>query len=302
MLKKLKSGDLIGIVAPAGKIKRESLDVAIEILKSWGLQVKTGEHLFSNAHGYFSGADEERLEDFQTMLNDPKVSAIMCARGGYGTTRIIDQLNFKEFLKNPKWIIGFSDVTALHLKLHQLGLESIHSVMPIQFPKPEHNESVESLRRTLFGEPIQLNANSSMFNRIGTASGQVIGGNLTLLADSLGTATDINTSGKILVIEEVDEYRYRLDRMLTHLKRANKLSGLAGLVIGHMTDIHDTEIGFGQTVEEIVLDKVKEHTYPVAFNFPTGHEAPNLAWRHGAVGHLKVDKEQSQLTFEEINL
>jgi muramoyltetrapeptide carboxypeptidase len=171
--------------------------------------------------------------------------------------------------------------------------------MPIQFPRPEHPESVESLRKILFGESVQLVGKGSPFNRLGSASGKVVGGNLTLLVDSLGTATDIDTTGKILIIEEVDEYRYKLDRMLTHLKRANKLSQLAGLIIGHMTDIHDSEVSFGQTVEEIVLDKVKECNYPVAFNFPIGHEAPNLAWRHGAAGSLTVSDENSRLAFTE---
>ena len=301
-LKTLVENDSIGVTATAGKIKKESLDAAVAILKSWGLQVDVGKHIFSTAHGYFSGSDEERLQDFQHMLDDPKLSAIICARGGYGTTRIIDQLDFSRFLKNPKWIVGFSDITALHIKLHQLGIESIHSVMPIQFPKPEHKESVESLRKILFGEAVLLEGKSSPFSRSGSASGQVVGGNLTLLVDSLGTATDIDTTGKILVIEEVGEYKYKLDRMLTHLKRAGKLNGLSALVIGHMTDISDAEGSFGQTVEEIVLDKVKDFSYPVAFNFPIGHEAPNLAWRHGANGNLTVGNETSILTFTQTTL
>ena len=296
-LKHLLKGDLIGITAPAGKIKSDSLTAAVSILESWGLRVELGEHIFSEAHNYFSGTDQERSYDFQKMLDDPELKAIICARGGYGTTRFIDQLDFTNFLKFPKWIVGFSDITALHLKLHQFGFESIHSVMPIQFPKPEHQESVESLRRVLFGEAVQLKGNPSIYNQLGSASGQVVGGNLTLLVDSLGTTTTIDTMGKILIIEEVGEYKYKLDRMFTHLKRANKLSQLAGLIIGHMTDINDAEGSFGQTVEEIILDKVKEFNYPVAFNFPIGHESPNLAWRHGATGTLNVGNEISQLTF-----
>ncbi len=293
----LAKGDLIGVTAPAGKIKTESLTVAVSVLASWGLGIELGKHIFSEAHGYFSGTDQERLQDFQNMLDDPEIKAIICARGGYGTTKFIDRLDFTNFLKFPKWIVGFSDITALHLKLHCLGFESIHSVMPIQFSKPEHKESVESVRRILFGETVYLEAKASESNRLGTATGQVVGGNLTLLADSLGTANDIDSKGKILIIEEVGEYKYKLDRMFTHLKRANKLSQLAGLIIGHMTDINDAEGSFGQTVEEIVLDKVKEFNYPVAFNFPIGHEAPNLAWRHGATGTLNVSNEISQLTF-----
>lgn len=293
----LVAKDFIGVAAPAGKIKSESLDIAVSILKSWGLQVELGGHIFSNAHGYFSGTDEERLNDFQHMLDNPKLSAIMCGRGGYGITRIIDHLDFAGFLKFPKWIVGFSDITALHLKLHQLGIESIHSVMPLQFPKPEHKASVESLRKVLFGEVVPLEGKTSAFNRLGSSSGQVVGGNLTLLVDSLGTATDVDTAGKILVIEEVGEYKYKLDRMLTHLKRAGKLDLLNGLIIGYMTDITDAEGNFGQTVEEIVLDKVKEFSYPVALNFAIGHEAPNLAWRHGASGSLTVSRDQAKLNF-----
>ena len=289
--------DSVGIAAPAGKIKKESLDIAISVLELWGLKVKLGKHIFSNAHGYFSGSDAERLQDFQEMLNDPELDAIICARGGYGTTRIIDQLDVADFLKHPKLIVGFSDVTALHIRLHQLGFESIHSVMPIQFPKPEHRESVESLRKILFGETLALDAKASPFNRMGAATGQVIGGNLTLLVDSLGTTTEVDTANKILIIEEVGEYKYKLDRMLTHLKRADKLDHLAALIIGHMTDINDAEGSFVQTVEEIVLDKLNEFNYPVAFNFPIGHEAPNLAWRHGATGTLTVGNEVSTLSF-----
>ena len=296
--KTLTQHDCIGLLAPAGKIKKESLDLAVSLLKSWGLQVEVGHNIFSDAHGYFSGADDERLADFQQMLDDPRLSAIICARGGYGSTRIIDRLDFTKYLKHPKWIVGFSDVTALHSKLHQLGVESIHSAMPIQFSKPEHKESVESLRKTLFGETLQLEAKGSAYNRSGSTTGQVVGGNLTLLVDSLGTRTELNTENKILIIEEIGEYKYKLDRMLTQLKRCNKLEQLAGLIIGHMTDIQDADGSFGQTVEEIILDKTKDHSYPVAFNFPIGHEAPNLAWRHGAKGTLNVSDEISHLTFD----
>ncbi|MBK5278686.1 MAG: LD-carboxypeptidase [Bacteroidia bacterium] len=294
----LSKGDLIGITAPAGKIKEESLSLAVSVLESWGLVVNSAKNIFSDTHGYFAGTDEERRQDFQEMLDDPNLKAIICARGGYGTTRFIDQLDFTGYLKFPKWIVGFSDVTALHLKLHQLGFESIHSVMPIQFTKPDHKESIESLRRMLFGERTQLKAKGSSFNRIGSTTAQVVGGNLTLLVDSLGTSTEVQTHGKILVIEEVDEYRYKIDRMLNQLKRANKLHQLAGLIVGHMTDIHDTENSFGQTVEELTLEKAADFAYPVGFNFPIGHEAPNYAWRHGAIASFTVGKDKSSLVFE----
>jgi muramoyltetrapeptide carboxypeptidase len=293
----IEKGDLIGIAAPAGKIKSDSLEEAASILASWGLRVEFGSHIFSQAHGYFSGSDEERWLDFQTMLSDHRLKAIICARGGYGTSRFIDRLDFTNFLKFPKWIVGFSDITSLHLKLHKLGFESIHSVMPIQFPKPEYKISMNSLQRILFGEGIAIEAKRFERNKVGTAVGQVIGGNLTLIVESIGTPTEVETKGKILVVEEVGEYIYKIDRMLNQLKRANKLDQLAGLIIGHMTDIKDTDPGFGQTVEEIVLDSVKDYSYPIAFNFPIGHEAPNMAWRHGAIGSLVVDQHNSRLSF-----
>jgi muramoyltetrapeptide carboxypeptidase len=293
----IAKGDQIGIAAPAAKIKSESLMEAASVLESWGLRVEFGKHIFSQTHGYFSGSDEERWLDFQTMLNDPELKAIICARGGYGTSRFIDRLDFTNFLKYPKWIVGFSDITSLHLKLHKLGFESIHSVMPIQFPKPEYRKSVDSLYRILFGKADQIEAKAVELNRDGTAIGKVIGGNLTLIVESIGTPTEIETNGKILVVEEVGEYIYKVDRMLNQLKRANKLDQLAGLIIGHTTDIKDTDPGFGQTVEEIVLDSVKDYLYPIAFNFPIGHEAHNIAWKHGATGTLNVSKDNSRLIF-----
>ncbi len=296
-LKFIEKGDQIGITAPAGKIKSESLMEAASVLESWGLRVEFGKHIFSQAHGYFSGSDEERLLDFQTMLNDPGLKAIICARGGYGTSRFIDRLDFTNFLKFPKWIVGFSDITSLHLKLHKLGFESIHSVMPIQFPKPEYKRSMDSLHRILFGEVSEIEAKRFDRNRGGTAVGQVIGGNLTLIVESIGTSTEVETKGKILVVEEVGEYIYKVDRMLNQLKRANKLDQLAGLIIGHMTDIKDTDPGFGQTVEEIVLNSVKDYLYPIAFKFPIGHEPHNMAWRHGAIGSLVVSQDHSSLSF-----
>ncbi|HEU5291179.1 MAG TPA: LD-carboxypeptidase [Cyclobacteriaceae bacterium] len=293
----LKQNDVVGIVAPARKLDKGTLQESIERIKSWGYQVKTGKNLYSTAHSYLSGSDAERWEDFQNMLDDASVKAIICARGGYGTSRILDQLDFRLFQKNPKWICGFSDITALHLKLQKLEIQSIHGTMPVLFPKPESALSVETLRKVLAGEPITINTASNPKNNFGKATGRLVGGNLSLIVDSLGTASEIDTSNKILVIEEVDEYLYKIDRMMVQLKRAKKLQDLAGVVVGHMTDIKETELPFGESVEEIIMNHVREFKYPVGFGFPIGHENPNMAWVVGANATLNITLQQSSLSF-----
>lgn len=293
----LKKGDTIGIPAPGKKIPVEVVKSAINMIESWGYQVKIGKNVFSPTHSYLSGSDVERLTDFQSMLDDDSVQAILCARGGYGTTRIIDKLDFTSFLKRPKWIGGFSDVTALHLKLQRLNVQSIHGTMPIVFPVKNAESSVKSLRNTLRGEFAVLKGACHPSNRIGEASGELVGGNLSLLVDSLGTSTEIDTENKILVIEEVDEYLYKIDRMLTQLKRAGKLTDLAGLVVGFMSALKETELPFGESIYEIIMNAVNEFHYPVGFNFPIGHEDPNLAWVEGVAGKLKITREESMLTF-----
>lgn len=287
------------MVAPARKIDYDLLIKGSEILESWGLKVKMGKHCRSDENKYLAASDEDRLSDLQMMLDRTDINAIICARGGYGTTRILDDLNFEVFQKNPKWIVGFSDITALHLKLHNIGVESIHGLMPGQFHKEEYRSSMNSVKSILFGEgTISLQAEANTFNRVGISSGQVIGGNLSLVVDSLGTQTSPDTKGKILVLEEIDEPLYKVDRMLTQLKRAGKLAELSGLIIGHMTDISDTTLPFGETIEEIVLNKVKNYSYPVAFNFPIGHEAPNLAWLHAGAATIEITNHGSILRFD----
>lgn len=293
----LKQDDTVSIVAPGRKLDEETISTAVSVLKSWGLNVSTGKNLFSLNHSYLSGTDAERLNDLQHALDDPSVGAIICARGGYGTTRILDQLDFTSFLKNPKWICGFSDITALHLKIQAMNVQSIHSTMPVMFPKKESASSVESLKSLLFGRAGSLHAETSDNNRPGNCSGELVGGNLSLLTDSLGTSSEVETDNRILIIEEIDEYIYRLDRMLVQLKRAGKLKNLAGLVIGHMTDMKESELPFGERVQRIILNHAGEYEYPVAFNFPTGHENPNLAWIQGAKGRLLVNDKKSTLTF-----
>lgn len=291
----LKSGDKVGIVAPARKIGQREIEAAQKQFFEWGLSVTLSENLFSNSHSYLSGSDEERLRDFQSMLEDQDVKAVFCARGGYGSTRIIDQLNFNSLLHHPKWIIGFSDITSIHLKISMLGIESIHGTMPVLFSSEHAELSVESLRKLLFKGEYSLSAAPNSFNRQGELTGRIIGGNLSLLVDALGTRTEPDTDGKIMVIEEIDEHLYKIDRMLQHLKRAGKFDKLAGLVIGHMTNLKDTELKFGEQVEEIVLHAVDGCSFPVGFNFPTGHENPNLSWIHGGLTTLSVSKTGSSL-------
>jgi muramoyltetrapeptide carboxypeptidase len=290
----LKPGDKIGIAATGRKVNAGNVESAQRIFASWGMEAILGRNLFSNSHNYLGGSDLERISDFQQMLDNPEIKAIACARGGYGTTRIIDALDFSSLFNFPKWIIGFSDVTALHLKLLKLGIKSIHGTMPLLFSNPEAGSSVESLRRRLIGETDILAARPSQKNNLGKTTAQVIGGNLSLIADSVGTDTDPDTNGKILILEEIDEYKYKIDRMLMHLKRSGKLDDLAGLVVGHMTDIKDPELPFGETVEEIFVSKIQKN-FPIAFNFPIGHENPNLAWVHGSVMTLDVTPGGAQL-------
>lgn len=283
---------------PARKIDGELLRNGIQVIESWGLKIKLGKHCFTADNQYLAATDEERLADLQSMLDDDSIQLIFCARGGYGTTRIVDKLDFNQFLQKPKWLIGFSDITALHLKLHQLGIESIHGCMPVQFTNPEYRDSVEDLRRILFGKKgTSITARVHESNRTGKATGQLIGGNLSLIADSMATSTEPDTNGKILVLEEVDEYLYKIDRMLVQLKRAGKLSQLAGLVVGHLTGVKDTELPFNQSVEALILDKVQEYTYPVAFHFPIGHQAPNFSWIHSGRATLAVSMQESVLSF-----
>ncbi len=281
----LKRGDTIGIIATARKISTEEINPAIAIIKSWGLEVELGNNLF-NADNQFSGTDQERANDLQILLNDTSIKAIISARGGYGTVRIVDQIDFTTFIKNPKWIIGYSDITVLHSHIHNLGIETLHATMPINFSK--NAEALESLRKALFGEVIKYEIETNALNRKGIAEGELIGGNLSILYSLSGSISDIDTTGKILFLEDLDEYLYHIDRMMMNLKRAGKLSHLAGLVVGGMTDMKDNTVPFGKTAEEIILDAVKEYNYPVCFNFPAGHIDRNLALLFGKKVKLEV--------------
>jgi len=292
----LKRNDRIGIVAPSRVIDRSQMERAYEVLADWGLEVQDGKSLFGKS-GYFAGTDEERLSDLQEFINDPEIKAIFCARGGYGMTRILDNLDLNPLKENPKWIIGFSDITALHLKLALNDIESIHGLMPVQYGYEGVSESLQSLRTLLFEGKGKINAPASSFNCLGDVSGKMIGGNLSLVAECLGTETEIETDGKILFLEEIDEYLYKIDRMFTQIKRAGKLNGLGGLIIGDFSGMKDTQIPFGMDVNELITKQVREFDFPVAFDFPIGHESKNIAVPVSREARLVVDKSGAKLSF-----
>ncbi len=297
----LKAGDRIGIVATARRIDRDAIEAATRILASWNLVPVLSPYLFSENHSYMAGNDEERLSGIQNMLDDPSIKAIICARGGYGTTRIIDRLSFQKFLHFPKWIVGFSDITALHIRLGKLNVESIHGIMPILFDRPESKDSVDSIKDVVFGTRNKIQASAHLQNRPGKGSGALIGGNLSLLVDALGTKDDFNCDGKILVIEEIDEYLYKVDRMMVHLKRSGKLAQLSGMVVGHFTFIKDSDLPFGESFTDIIEYHCQDYDFPIGFNFPTGHECPNLAWIQGAEATLNVTPSGSEILYTNVS-
>lgn len=294
----LKRGDKIGIVATAKKVSLEEIKPAMDVFQSWGLQVVPGKHLF-DSENQFAGSDQSRLEDLQSFIDDPEVKAIICARGGYGTTRLIDSINFSSLLTNPKWIIGFSDITALLFHLYNYNLESIHGIMAGLFHKENREESIESLRKVLFEEKLLFEAGHHYLNRTGEAQGTIIGGNLSIICNLIGTPSDIDYNGVILFIEDLDEYLYHVDRMMVHLKRAGKLGVINGLIIGDMSDMNDNPIPFGKNAYEIIHLHVQDYQFPVCFGFPVGHEATNLAIPCGRQASLSVNKNGSILKFIE---
>jgi muramoyltetrapeptide carboxypeptidase len=290
----LKPGDTIGITCPAGYMAAEKAQTCIDTLKEWGYQVKVGKTLGSDSATYFSGTDNERLDDFQEMLNDDSVKAILCGRGGYGMGRIIDRINFRAFKRRPKWIVGFSDITVLHAHLYSnYKISSLHAPMAAAFNDDGfNNEYVQSLKNALEGKIARYQCDVHELNHPGEAVGELVGGNLSLLAHLVGTPSDIKTKGRILFLEDVGEYLYNVDRMLYQLKRAGKLNRLAGLIIGGFTDNKDTERPFGKSVYEIIHDVVKEYNYPICFDFPVSHEKENYALKVGAGYKLIVGKNK----------
>jgi muramoyltetrapeptide carboxypeptidase len=285
----LQPGATIGITCPSGYVDRARVANAAAILQQWGYRVVEGETVGNEFH-YFSGDDATRLRDLQRMLDDPAIDAILMGRGGYGVSRIIDQLDFSRFMERPKWIAGFSDITVLHNHLHaRYGVASLHSVMCGAFrPETAQEDYILSLKAALNGTLLAYDIPSSPFNRIGTAEGIVTGGNVAILAHLTGSVSEVDTDGKILFIEDVGEHLYNLDRMLLNLKRAGKFDRLKALLVGGFTDMQDTERPFGSTVEEIISEKVREYDYPVCFNFSCGHLERNMTLVLGTMHRLEV--------------
>ncbi|MCX2739421.1 S66 peptidase family protein [Pontibacter anaerobius] len=288
MITPLQPGDKVAIIATARKIDRASIEAAVQVLQQWGLEIEIGPTVGAT-YGVFAGDDALRLQDLQQALDRPDIKAIICARGGYGTTRILDQADFSRFQEQPKWVVGFSDITSLLCHIHSLGIESVHGIMPLLFPSGTE-AALDSLRRTLFGEEVQYEVSPHPFNRTGTGQGQLIGGNLALLHNVSGTRSDFSTRGKILFLEDVDEYLYNIDRMMVHLSRAGKLDNLAGLIIGHFSDMKDNADPFGKNAYEIIAEHTAKYNYPVSFGFPTGHEPDNLALVCGREAKLEVSE------------
>jgi len=285
----LKIGEKIALVSTARKISKEELEPAIILLESWGLEVVLGKNLFQSHH-QFAGTDQQRSEDLQQMMDDNNIKAILCVRGGYGTVRLMDQLDFSTFVKQPKWIAGFSDVTVLHSHINRLNISSLHSTMPISFAN-NTKEALESLRKGLFGQVDSIQINSHPLNRTGIATAPIVGGNLSILCSLLSSNSDIDTKDKILFLEDLDEYLYHIDRMMMALKRSGKLDPLKGLIIGGMTKMNDNNIPYGKTAHEIINEAVKEYHYPVCFNFPAGHIADNRTIILGQNIRLNVNQK-----------
>ena len=292
----LQKGDTIGIVCPSGYMPKEKVATCITVLQQWGYKVKTGKTVGSQFH-YFSGTDTERLHDVQAMLDDEAVKAILCGRGGYGMSRIIDQLDFTRFKKKPKWLIGFSDITVLHAHLYQhLHIASLHAPMAASFNDGEYaNEFVQSLRKALKGSVSNYSCDAHTLNRVGKAEGELIGGNLSLVAHVIGSVSSFKTKGKILFLEDIGEYIYNIDRMMVQLKRNGMLQQLSGLVIGGFSEIKDTTTPFGTDVYAAIYSHVKDYAYPVCFNFPVSHEKNNYALKVGVKHRLTISQKKTIL-------
>lgn len=298
----LKAGDVIGVTAPAGYITTEEIRSAIQKMESWGYYIKIG-NTIDKRDFTFGGTDEERTKDFQQMLDDPQIKAIMCARGGYGAVRIVDKLNWEKFKAKPKWIIGFSDATVFHSHLNKnFGIASIHSKMCNSFPddwslaEPIQVETIESIQLALSGKKMKYTVTPNPQNSLGTGEGVLIGGNLKMLETLAGTRSDINTAGKILFVEDTGEYMYSIDRMFWNLKRTGKLSQLKGLIIGGFkVRLDEDSDDFGRTLQDVVLEKVKAYHYPVCFDFPVGHQKNNYALKCGVRHKLEVKSDSVSL-------
>jgi muramoyltetrapeptide carboxypeptidase len=295
----LKSGDTISILAPSGVLNNfdKKIEKAINIFKSWGLNVVLGNHIYDK-NGHFAGTDKNREKDFQKALDNKNIKAIWCARGGYGAVRIIDKLNFDNYLKNPKWIIGFSDITVIHNKLNFLNSESIHAMMITGFEDiGQNNDSLSKLKNVLFGDSLSYSITSNKNNKTGKSEGIIVGGNLTLIQSTIGSKTELKMKDKILFIEEIGEYAYHIDRMLYSLKRAGYFENCKGLIVGQISDVKKNNTDFGRSINELILDVLDEYNFPILFDFPAGHEKTNFPIILGRKVILDVSKSESKVIF-----
>jgi len=287
----LKLTNKVGIISTARKISMDEVRPAMDRLKQWGLEPILGKHLFSEHH-QFAGTADERAADLQEMLDNPEIKAILCARGGYGTVQIIDKIDFTKFMEQPKWVIGYSDVTVLHSHIQRnCEIQSLHATMPINFPKrARDNNATESLYNALFYGDNEYRIKPHPLNKSGVAHGQLVGGNLSILNSLLGSPSDVNTIGKILFIEDLDEYLYHIDRMMMNMKRNGKFDHIRALLIGGMSDMNDNDIPFGKTAEEIIIDVLGDVNFPILFNVPAGHIEDNRALIIGGETMVEVNR------------
>jgi muramoyltetrapeptide carboxypeptidase len=286
----LAAGDAVALISTARKIDPAQVKPAIDLLQSWGLKVVLGKNLLSDYH-QFAGIDTQRASDLQEALNDKNIKAILCFRGGYGSVRLLDKVDFSPLRNHPKWLMGYSDVTALHHVWHNEGVMSIHGTMPVNF-EANTAEALASLKNALFGKTNKYSFEAHPLNRKGAVNAPVIGGNLSMVYSMSGTIHDIDTTGKILVLEDLDEYLYHIDRMMWNLKLSGKLTKLAGLIIGGFTDMKDNTIPFGQTAYEIIAEAVADFSYPVCFDFPFGHVADNRTLVFGKTAQLNISSNK----------
>lgn len=293
----LQTGDTIAIAAPARKISKNEIAAAEMLLQESGFKVYYDDRLFAECH-QFAGNEDIRAGYIQDLLDNPEIKAIWCARGGYGSVRIIDRLDFSAFCKRPKWIVGYSDVTVFHSHINKnYEIATLHATMPINVKMENlHSTATQSLIAALKGEPLQYPIPAHPFNRPGNVTAPVIGGNLSMLYSLLGSPSDIDTTGKVLFIEDLDEYLYHIDRMMENIVRNGKFEHLAGLLVGHLSDMHDNTIPFGKTAEEIVAEHCRPYDFPIVFNFPAGHLADNRALRMGCP--IQINFGNSNITIE----
>ncbi|WBX76414.1 LD-carboxypeptidase [Tenacibaculum ovolyticum] len=295
----LQKGDTIAIVAPAGILKNRKhvIDKAKKLAESWGLKVVYGKHMFNQAH-HFAGTDDERCQDFQDALDNPNIKAIWSARGGYGSVRILDKLDFSKFKQNPKWVIGYSDITAFHNHIHNIGVETIHGIMGTSMQDKQEviEKSVTSLKKALFGERLHYETSFSKYNRQGEFEGELVGGNIAILASMLGSSSQMSTDNKILFIEEIGEYKYSIDRMLQSLKRAGYFTKVKGIIVGDMTKVKKNSTPWGNSIEQLILDVIPKNI-PIVFNFPAGHEPDNRALIMGRTVNVSVLEKKAIINF-----